>query len=95
MWNKKRKEEIENIKQDLTNMRILLEQHTKEYAMLLEKTPPSTTEFANRIADLEVKMAKLWAVLVEIDKRGRDKPSQFARRKFGGQSFGLEPNKSN
>lgn len=56
----------------------------KKYALLLEKKPATTEEYANRLADLEVKMAKLWTVLVQIDARGKDKPSSTARKFFGG-----------
>lgn len=49
------------------------------------KTPPSTQEFANRVADLEVKMAKLWALLVEYTPRNQEKLSKMGRR-FGGKS---------
>jgi peptidoglycan hydrolase CwlO-like protein len=39
----------------------------------------------SRIADLEVKMAKLWALLVETTPMGKEKLSKFGRR-FGGKS---------
>jgi len=36
-----------------------------------------------RIADLEVKMAKLWSLLTEQNQMGKDKLTKFGRR-FGG-----------
>ena len=73
--------------QSIINMQILekLEKLEKDYAVLLEKNPPSTVEFANRVADLEVKMAKLWALLIDYTPKNQEKLSKFGKR-FGGKS---------
>ena len=78
---------IEEYNKERAQMCDKLDNLEKKYALLLEKTPPSTAEFADRVADLEVKMAKLWAVLIKIDARGNDAPSKFARRTFGGRNL--------
>jgi len=39
-----------------------------------------------RIAELEIKMAKLWSMLLEVSPSGKDKISKFGRR-FGGQAL--------
>ena len=71
-----------NIEKDLFDLQ-------KKYAELLAKSPVSTTEYANRIADLEIKMAKLWGMLIEQSPRtGKDKLSNEGKR-FGGQSRSL------
>jgi len=46
-------------------------------------TPPQPPEYASRIADLEVKMAKLWALLVETTPSNKEKLTKFGKR-FGG-----------
>lgn len=38
-----------------------------------------------RIAELEIKMSKLWGLLIEKNIKGEDKLSKFGRR-FGGQN---------
>lgn len=45
--------------------------------------PPNPPEYAARIADLEIKMAKLWAVLIEVNSRNQEKLTKFGKR-FGG-----------
>jgi len=49
-----------------------------------QKSPPNPPEYAGRIADLEVKMAKLWALLVQQDIRNNDKLTRFGKS-FGGK----------
>jgi len=50
----------------------------------LEKKPDKLEKDAyERLADLEVKMAKLWGLLVEQNAYGKDKLTKFGR-KFGG-----------
>lgn len=71
---------------EIVQIRKELHEIEKNYALLLEKRSPSTSEYADRVADLEVKMAKLWSILLKIDMRGNDQPTTTARRLFGGQS---------
>lgn len=79
-WNNSQQMVIDELRREILDLE-------KKYAMLLEKTPPSTEEYASRIADLEVKMAKLWTVLIKIDERGNDRASKYARKMFGGKAF--------
>lgn len=61
---------------------------TKEYASLLEnqqKSPVNSMDYAQRLADLEVKMAKLWALLLETTPTGKDKLTKMGKF-FGGKS---------
>lgn len=48
----------------------------------LSKVPQNHEE---RIAELEIKISKLWSMLTETTVTGKDKLSKFGRR-FGGQS---------
>jgi len=53
----------------------------------LEKKPDKLEKDAyERLADLEVKMAKLWALLVETNTYGKEKLTKFGR-KFGGAAM--------
>ena len=54
----------------------------------LEKTPSSTQEYANRLADVEVKVSKLWTLLTTSTPNGQDKLSKYGKV-FGGKSKGL------
>lgn len=49
----------------------------------LEKLKADPSQMVGRVADLEVKMAKLWDLLTERTPRKQDKLSKFGRR-FGG-----------
>ena len=57
-----------------------LEEKYKTLELL--KVPQNHEE---RIAELEIKIAKLWSMLTEVSPTGREKLSKFGRR-FGGQS---------
>lgn len=89
LWKGKRKIEEREEYQDMINSDLLekLADLEKKYALFVANTPSSTAEFSDRIADLEVKMAKLWAVLIKIDARGNENASKFARRTFGGKGL--------
>jgi len=82
MWNKSKelKEELENVKVDLTSLQSLLQQHTKDYALLLQKTPSSVKEYEERIGTLEVKMAKLWGLMIEETSRGKEKLTKEGKK---------------
>jgi len=67
-----------------------LEELEMKYAELLEKKEsarePVTRDFQERITELEVKMAKLWALLVTVDKRTeKEKASPTGRKIYGGR----------
>lgn len=65
---------IQQTMQGLNNeMKILASQPHKD----LDK------ETLNRIADLEVKIAKLWDVLVKVDPMGRPKATPLAKKMYG------------
>lgn len=52
--------------------------------LLVSKPENLTKDEQSRLADLEVKMAKLWAILLETTPNGKEKASKFGKR-FGGQ----------
>lgn len=54
----------------------------------LDDIIPLTKDEKERLVDLEVKMAKLWSLLLETTPAGKDKLSKFGRR-FGGKSKGF------
>lgn len=59
---------------------------THEIDLLIARKPEYlSAEEKGRLADLEVKMAKLWGLLIETTPLGKEKLSKFGR-KFGGQS---------
>lgn len=77
------------------NQKIMEDMHERiieldlKYQKLLETKPDYlSAEEKSRLADLEVKMAKLWSMLVETTPAGKEKLSKFGRR-FGGQSKGF------
>lgn len=69
--------ELENLRAELKVLNDKLE--------ALKSDPKGMSE---RVADLEVKMAKLWTLLLETTPRGQDKLSKFGKR-FGGASQSL------
>jgi len=68
--------ELAKVKEELAELRFNLE----------KKTETPTVDFTARLADVEIKLAKLWTVLVKIDARGTERPTNTARKMFGGQS---------
>lgn len=52
-------------------------------ALKPQQTPPNPPEYASRIADLEIKMAKLWSALIEVTPQGKEKLTRYGKR-FGG-----------
>lgn len=75
MWFKPWDDDIEN---RITNAEMRLR---VDLMKELEKSPNS--QLQARVADLEVKMSKLWSLLVEQTPRKQDKLSKYGRR-FGG-----------
>lgn len=58
-----------------------------ELKKLIDKKPDKLEKDAyERVADLEVKMAKLWGLLVENNAYGKEKLTKFGR-KFGGAAI--------
>ncbi len=55
---------------------------------LLINSPSSTQELSNRVADLEVKISKLWTLLTTTTPQGQDKLSKYGKV-FGGKSKGM------
>ena len=72
------KEIIQAIKQDLQVLKDL------------PKPVQLPTNYAERIAELEIKVGKMWALIIEHDeRRNKDKLSPLGKRIFGGMSKGM------
>lgn len=60
--------------------------NTIDALVLIEKQmlEKNSTDFdiQNRIAELEVKMSKLWNILITKTPTGEDKPTKYAKSKF-------------
>ncbi len=70
------KREYENLREEFHEYR------TKYFINMVENAPPMN----DRVADLELKMARLWDILTEKTKDKKDiKPSKFASRRFKGR----------
>ncbi len=55
----------------------------------LKNTPKEVTkEYAERLADVEVKVAKLWTLLVEATPKGKDRLTSYGKV-FGGKARNL------
>jgi len=75
MFDKKLREEI-----------VLLDAKIAHLQEIVDKKPDRMEkDHLERIADLEVKMAKLWSLLTEKTINNNDKLSKFGR-KFGGMA---------
>jgi len=57
-------------------------------AIVLQQKPTYSDDLGARVADLEVKMSKLWNLLTAQTPNGEDKLSKFGKR-FGGKSKGF------
>jgi len=64
----------------------LTSQIVEEFQKENSKRSSLPEDYGARIAELEMKVAKLWAVIVKIDARGTERPSHLARKMFGGKS---------
>ncbi len=73
---------------ELIRLREYVDSLTIQILQLQQKKPENTQELANRIADLEVKMSKLWSLLTEQTPQNKDKLSKYGKM-FGGKSKGL------
>ena len=85
-----KRQEIDDIKDILDKVPSVTQLHQVTGAIEkelegLKKRKDISEDTLSRIADLEVKMAKLWALLVETTPMGKEKLSKFGRR-FGGKS---------
>ena len=87
-WNKEKKEIMEDL--ELLEVAIIRLEKRLEELETTPKTPLSTQEFSNRVTDLEVKMSKLWNLLIKLDARGNEKINPYGRRMFGGRSKELQ-----
>jgi len=74
--------------QEIIRLREYVDTLTIQLMQLQQKKPESNAELANRVADLEVKMSKLWTLLTETNVQGKDKLSKYGKV-FGGKSKGL------
>lgn len=74
-WDEDMSNRIDNLRMDLR----------LEFKQELEKLRADPQLMVARVADLEVKMSKLWSLLVEQTPRKQDKLSKYGRR-FGGRA---------
>lgn len=90
-WDTKALKEIDEINKKieyLEKIKVIHDEKMTDLAfkiqLFLEKKPEGLTpEEKGRLAELEVKMAKLWSLLTETTPNGREKLSKLGR-KFGG-----------
>lgn len=65
---------------ELRNEIEILDGKIETLTALLDKKPDKIDKDTHeRIAELEVKMAKLWSILLESDARGKDKATKLGR----------------
>ncbi len=55
-------------------------------AIISQQKPGLSEDLGARVAELELKMSKLWTLLLTQTPGGEDKLNRFARKRFGGQS---------
>lgn len=82
-WDNKNDIEIEQMRERILELTLKVESILIAGEELKAQKNLTKDELA-RLADLEVKMAKLWGILLETTPSGKDKISKFGR-KFGGQ----------
>ncbi len=79
-------ERYDSLKMRFTSEMDALRAEIAKFQAEREKANPH--DVAGRLADLEVKMAKLWALVVETSPTsGKDKLSKYGRKLFGGRAF--------
>jgi hypothetical protein len=64
----------------------MVEALKKQQVEIEARLTPMPKDYAERIAELEVKIAKLWAVLTKVSNTGQEGPSRVARVMFGGKA---------
>ena len=92
-WDTKTLKELDDINQHIEFLEKIQKIHEDKMVkiahdidLLIARKPDYlSAEEKSRLADLEVKMAKLWSLLVETTPLGKEKLSKIGRR-FGGQS---------
>ena len=92
-WETKTLKELDEINRRLNMLEIakqrnddkMIETALKIENLLKSKPDYLSAEEKQRLADLEVKMAKLWTLLIETTPLGKEKLSKFGKR-FGGMS---------
>lgn len=85
MWfNKKDDERWQQYDASIMRMRAEMQEEMEKLRESLEKKP-LPENFHDRLADLEVKMSKLWLMLTEKTPNGREKLSRYGRM-FGGSA---------
>jgi len=80
-WERKNDIEIELMKERIADLTVKIQSVLMAGEELKEQKNLSKDELS-RLADLEVKMAKLWGILLETTPSGKDKASKFGK-KFG------------
>lgn len=85
-WETKTNEDIKELRAEIADHKNQIRETIHKIDLILATKPDVlTAEEKARLADLEVKMAKLWGLLVETTPLGKDKLSKFGKR-FGGKS---------
>lgn len=95
-WDTKALKEIDDINAHIDFLKKIQNEHDKKMIELIHnidllmarKPDYLSNEEKARLADLEVKMAKLWGLLIETTPLGKEKLSKFGRR-FGGANKNL------
>jgi len=74
---------LENLGVELLGISVELKELRK--ALTSQQKPAYSDELGGRVAELEVKMAKLWTMLTTVTPNGQEKLSKVGKR-FGGKS---------
>ena len=84
MFGKDNENKIELLKKEIEDIQDILDVVGNDLKFLKEKRELSN-DLGARVAELELKMSKLWSMLLETTPTGKQKLSTFGR-KFGGMS---------
>jgi len=74
---------LENLGVELLGISVELKELRK--ALASQQKPTHADDIGGRVAELEVKMAKLWTMLTTVTPNGQEKLSKAGKR-FGGKS---------
>lgn len=85
-WETQNTKRIEELELEIIVHNKHIEDLLSKMSLLYGVKPESlSAEEKGRLADLEVKMAKLWALLIEYTPNNKEKLSKFGKR-FGGKA---------
>jgi len=88
MWFGKRDaEHWERYDELKRTMRAEMAEEVQKLRLEMEaRLKPMPEAYQERLAECEVKLAKLWTVLTKVSNTGQEGPSRAARVMFGGKS---------